>query len=63
MSRIIHYDILAGVDSKQLAARVNDKIAAGWEPLGAPFTHAKQLLQAMVTTAAAQKRIRKNSED
>ena len=63
MSKIIHYDILAGGDSKQLAARVNDKIAAGWQPLGAPCTHAKQLLQAVVTTAAAQKRIRKNSED
>ncbi|MBN2564703.1 MAG: DUF1737 domain-containing protein [Candidatus Eisenbacteria bacterium] len=63
MSRTIQYDILTAGDSQKLAAKVNDKIAEGWQPFGDPFTHAGQLLQAVVLTASAEKRIRKNSED
>ena len=63
MSRIAEYDIITASDSKQLAAKINEKIAEGWQPYGDPFSHTGQLLQAVVLTADAKKRIRKTSED
>ncbi len=63
INRFVEYDILSASDSKQLADKVNEKIAEGWQPYGDPFSHAEQLLQAVVLTADAEKRIRKTSED
>jgi hypothetical protein len=54
MSLITQYDILA--------AMVNDKIAEGWQPFGDPFVLSGHVGQAVVLTAKAEKRIRKNSE-
>ncbi len=63
MSLITQYDIVTAGDSQKLAAKVNEKVAEGWQPFGDPFTHAGQLLQAAVLTASAEKRVRKRSED
>ena len=63
MSRIAEYNMITASDSKQLADKVNEKIAEGWQPYGDPFSYAGQLLQAVVLTADAEKRIRKTSED
>ena len=63
MNRIALYDIITASDSKSLAGKVNERIAEGWQPYGDPFSHAGQLLQAVVLTADAEKRIRKTSED
>ncbi len=63
MSRLAEYDIISASNSKQLADKVNEKISEGWQPYGDPFSHAGQLLQAVVLTANAEKRIRKTSED
>ena len=63
MSRIAQYDIITAGDSKSLADKVNEKIADGWKPFGNPFPHAGHLLQALVLTTKAEKRIRKTSED
>lgn len=63
MSRTIQYDILTAGDSRKLAAEVNVKIAEGWQPFGDPFVLSGHVGQAVVLTAKAEKRIRKNSED
>lgn len=63
MNLITRYDILTAGDSQKLAAKVNDKIAEGWQPFGDPFALSGHVGQALVLTASAEKRIRKNSED
>jgi len=63
MRRVTQYDILTAGDSQKLAAEVCDKIAEGWQPFGDPFVLSGHVGQALVLTAKAEKRIRKNSED
>jgi hypothetical protein len=60
MSRIAEYELLSATDSKQLTAKVKERIAEGWEPYGTPFGLKGALFQAVVRSA---KRIRKTSED
>ncbi len=63
MSRASQYDVVSAGDARALAAAVNDRLVAGWQPLGGLATHAGELLQAMVLSGKAEKRIRKDSED
>lgn len=63
MSRVVEYDLASAADSQQLKTKVNERIAEGWQPYGTPFTHAGQIVQALVLTRKAEKRIRKTSED
>lgn len=63
MSRVIQYEVVTAGDAQALAAAVAERLAASWQPCGGITSHAGKLLQAVVLTAAAEKRIRKNSED
>lgn len=63
MSRAIQYDVVTAGDVRALTAAVSERLAAGWQPCGGIASHAGKLLQAVVLTAGAEKRIRKNSED
>jgi len=50
-------------DEASLKAKVNERIAEGWQPYGTPFAHAGQILQALALTRKAEKPIRKTSEN
>jgi len=63
MSRVVEYDLASATDSQQLKAKVNERIAEGWQPYGTPFAHAGQILQALALTRKAEKPIRKTSEN
>jgi hypothetical protein len=63
MSRVVEYGLLSASDSQQLAAKVNERVAEGWQPHGSPFGRPGALFQAVVLSAKAAKRIRRTSED
>jgi hypothetical protein len=63
MGKAVRYEVLSGNAGADLARKVADYLAKGWELHGAPVSHGGGLHQAMVFTAARPKRIRRTSED
>ena len=42
------YELVHSADPHDLSKHVDDRIAEGWWPVGRPFVHGEQYIQAMV---------------
>jgi hypothetical protein len=42
------YELVHSSDPNELSRFVDDRIAEGWWPIGRPFVHGEQYIQAMV---------------
>ncbi len=63
MPKTAKYALVSAASSEELQRLVNKKLANRWQQYGCPFQEAGQVCQAMILTAAVEKRTRKTSDD
>lgn len=63
MPKTARYALLAAPSSTELEPLVNKRIASRWQLYGCPFEQGAMVCQAMILSAADEKRIRKTSDD
>ena len=52
MNKIGNYELMASIDPQHMTEKIQEKIALGWQPFGAPFSAGNLFYQAIVRDTA-----------